>query len=271
MNKLTLILSILLAFQLWAEDLLSMHKLAVDAFYVKDISQNLPTEHKDYDCGLVTEYESYDEIRQTSKKRFLYSGQGTLDRNLTGLKEFYCGFDNKSEALKAKDTILLNCINAGYINCNVAGTGEKNGGYIMLGGNEIKADSLMAQRDIALEQQDIREKRRLEIANYIASKRELCVAYGYEGVNVIAECVEREINKDTLRQNQAAQNNYQIQQRNNQKRSEALAEMGKTLMQIGSGQTKTAICNFKSFSGTIITGDCRQTAIKQNGETYWKI
>ncbi len=255
----------------WAEDDLStLHGLTTNAFYVKDDSKDMTREYPNYDCGLQKEYGTFDEIIQTSKKRYLYKGVGFMGRASGKNKSFYCGFNDKSEALIAIDTILLTCIKAGFGDCHLGGTGDKTGNYYMSGA-PIRSDLLMKQRIAILQNQNATEKRRQEIANYIRTKRELCIAYGYEGVNVIAECVEREINKDTVRQNQIAQGNYQIQQRNNQRQRDAISQIGRALILSGSGQTQTTICNFKNFDGMIIQGDCKQNSITQGNDVYGKI
>ena len=66
-------------------------------------------------------------------------------------------------------------------------------------------------------------------------------------------------------QNQTRQRNYNWG---------ALSDLGKDLSESFGGrslQPRTKICNFKSFEGAIISGDCSQTAINSGGTTYWKL
>ena len=90
----------------WAEDDLStLHGLTNNAFYVKDVSKDMPREYPNYDCGLQKEYGTFDEIIQTSKKRYLYKGVGFMGRasgknNLHNLEpEDLCALTVESAAM----------------------------------------------------------------------------------------------------------------------------------------------------------------------------
>lgn len=105
--------------------------------------------------------------------------------------------------------------------------------------------------------------------NYIDQKIALCKSYGYTNQNLISQCVEREVNID--RQRIAAQ----AQQQSKKQKNLGLA-IAEELSKIGSqdfnyNNQKTSICQFKSIEGRIISGDCKQIAIKDGNTIYWKV
>jgi hypothetical protein len=110
------------------------------------------------------------------------------------------------------------------------------------------------------------------LIGFIPQQINLCRKYGFEGsslANCAKENVEKIINDfETYvapQQNQTRQRNYNWG---------ALSDLGKDLSESFGGrslQPRTKICNFKSFEGAIISGDCSQTAINSGGTTYWKL
>ena len=104
---------------------------------------------------------------------------------------------------------------------------------------------------------------------YIASIRAKCKRYGFVTDNAIAVCVQKEIQRNEQIRLQTNQQIAQQNRINSQNRARAFSELGKTLLE--SGQQKTKICNFKSFQGTIISGDCSKNHIDLGGESYWKV
>ena len=68
-------------------------------------------------------------------------------------------------------------------------------------------------------------------------------------------------------------------QMNSQSINSAIGQAGQDLTEISRGGIKTVdpttngetqICNFKAFSGAIISGDCKKISITVGGVTYWR-
>ncbi len=137
--------------------------------------------------------------------------------------------------------------------------------------NENKQRKAQAE---ARKTQQIAQAQQAQYNNYINQKKATCKSYGYTESNGMAQCVEREINAERARLNaQAAQQN-RINQENFQRQQQGLRDLADTFSEIGKGtygQPKTSICNFKSFEGGIISGDCKQLTIKVGNTTYWKM
>ena len=123
------------------------------------------------------------------------------------------------------------------------------------------------------EQQRIEQQikaREIEFANYIAPFKKQCRAFGYSDENLVAKCVQDYVFADMAAREMAAQL-QQLKQRQDQIRiNKAISEMGKGLSEIGRRNPQTKICNFKAFSGAIISGDCKKSSISVGGVTYWR-
>jgi len=126
----------------------------------------------------------------------------------------------------------------------------------------------------AQRQERIAQAQQAQYNAYINQKKATCKSYGYSESNGMAQCVEREINAERARLNaQAAQQN-RINQENFQRQQQGLRDLADIFGKMGEGnygQPKTSICNFKSFEGGIISGDCKQLTIKVGNTTYWKM
>lgn len=124
------------------------------------------------------------------------------------------------------------------------------------------------------ERRRIAQAQQAQYNAYINQKKATCKSYGYSESNGMAQCVEREINAERARLNaQAAQQN-RINQENFQRQQQGLRDLADIFGKMGEGnygQPKTSICNFKSFEGGIISGDCKQLTIKVGNTTYWKM
>ena len=126
----------------------------------------------------------------------------------------------------------------------------------------------------AEEKQRIVKAEQAQYNNYINQKKATCKSYGYTESNGMAQCVEREINAERARLNAQAEQQNRINQENFQRQQQGLRDLADTFSEIGKGtygQPKTSICNFKSFEGGIISGDCKQLTIKVGNTTYWKM
>lgn len=143
--------------------------------------------------------------------------------------------------------------------------------------NQRKQKQEIEARKIKKEQDEINRIAQAEQAQYqtyINQKRKTCKSYGYSDSDTIAQCVEREINAERARLSAQAAQQDRINQDNFQRQQRALRDMADTFNKIGEGtygQPKTSICNFKSFEGGIISGDCKQLTIKVGNTTYWKM
>lgn len=109
------------------------------------------------------------------------------------------------------------------------------------------------------------------LIGFIPQQVNLCRKYGFQGsslANCAKENVEKIINDfETFvapQQARAPQRNYNWG---------ALGDLGRNLSESfgGSLQPKTKICNFKSFEGAIISGDCMKSSIRAGGTIYWKV
>ena len=169
----------------------SLHMLAVGQIHIKNYKDYLYDQTISYDCGLEnTSSSDFKEILKSSKKEFFYK---VTSNNLRGN---YCAFDNSKEAIKAMQFAMLACIERESDTCAVSGTGNKSGGWIMHGKNEIEVSQFLKDRNQKIAK--IEKQRELEKkeADYIAQKRNTCIKYGFKKDADIAECVRKSIADD---------------------------------------------------------------------------
>jgi len=168
---------------------------------------------------------------------------------------------------------------AGYTREQIAqardnGTYEQLVQYARSSGKVQQGYQRFRQEQRNIQAQRAEESRQNQYNEYINQKKATCKSYGYSESNGMAQCVEREINAERARLNaQAAQQNG-INQENFQRQQQGLRDLADMFGEMGKGtygQPKTSICNFKSFEGGIISGDCKQLTIKVGNTTYWKM
>lgn len=279
----------------FAEDeFMEMGSMAQGSIWVKDISKPIPNLSEKYECGLTNENGSYAEVVKSSSKRFHYKvtgktlkkPNGSLQDHLfsTTIKNFYCGFNNKDEALKAKNKVLIKCIDAKSDSCSIGGIGDKETKrWRLLGSNDVKREDLVKERFYANQNKIVQEAKQKrikakqdEFMAYIETLKNNCKTYGFSADDAIATCVQREINleRDRVQAQQIAKQNQPIIQqvqpsyRNSGPNYDALSSMGSCLQTEGSfaacsnawqGYTpprKTVTkCRYDAF-GNVITGTC---------------
>ena len=295
MSKNILLTLLLLSPLAFADDkFVEMHLLAVDSVWVRGMNMSIPILSKDYDCGFTNENGSYAENVKSSSKRYYYLSTGIDPINpksslrdyliKTNDRNFYCGFNDRAEAMKAIRAVMLKCINSGWDSCLIGGTGDKEtDGWMMLGGNSLKREQLIKEKFVLNQnkiQQELKQKqlqaKQDEFMAYIESLKNNCITYGFTSDNAIATCVQREINleRDRVQAQQIAKQNQPIIQqvqpsyRNSGPNSNALKSMGSCLQTEGSfaacanawqGYTppkKTVTnCRYDAFGNTI-RGTC---------------
>tara|TARA_B100000963_G_C22506470_1_gene616254 strand:- start:89 stop:892 length:804 start_codon:yes stop_codon:yes gene_type:complete len=109
-----------------------------------------------------------------------------------------------------------------------------------------------------------------QFANYIAPYKTQCKAFGYTDENLVAKCVQDYVFADMAAKEMANKLEQLRKQQDQIRLNNAIAAMGKGLTDLGNRQNQTTICKFKSFSGAIISGDCKNLTISVGGVTYWR-
>ena len=128
---------------------------------------------------------------------------------------------------------------------------------------------LAEERERARIAQQIKEQE-LQFANYIAPYKAQCKAFGYTDENLVAKCVQDYVFADMAAKEMANKLEQLRKQQDQIRLNNAIAAMGKGLTDLGNRQNQTTICKFKSFSGAIISGDCKNLTISVGGVTYWR-
>lgn len=169
----------------------SFHMLAKGQIHIKNYKDYVYDQTIPYDCGLEnTNSSDFKEILKSSKKEFFYKVTSN------NLRSNYCAFDNSEEASKAMQFAMLECIETESDTCAVSGTGNKSGGWIIHGNNEIEVSQFLKERNQKIAK--IKKQRELERkeADYIAQKRNTCIKYGFKKDADIAECIRKSIAED---------------------------------------------------------------------------
>ena len=146
-------------------------------------------------------------------------------------------------------------------------------------GNKNRIDDIKFAQQKAIEQERVRKEREqkriekqirdreLQFTNYIAPFKNQCKGFGYTDENLIAKCVQDYVFADMAAKELAGQLEQLKKQQDAIRFNDALANAGRNLTNLSTGKQ---VCNFKSWSGAIIQGDCRNLTVKVNGATYWR-
>jgi len=279
------------------DDFMEMHLLAGESVWVRDMNMPVPNLSEKYDCGFINENGTYAENVKSSSKRYHYQATGISPKNInsnlrdylikTNAKNFYCGFNNKIEAIKAIDSVMLKCINDGWESCLIGGTGDKDTNGWLLGGNNGSNREKIVKEKLAINknkiQKQIKQKElqawQEKFMAYIETLKSNCMSYGFSEDEAIATCVQREINlerdrlqaKQIAKQNQSIIRQVQPSYRNSKPNYDALSSMGRCLQNESSfaacsnawsGYTpkpakKVYKCDYDTF-GNQISSTCRE-------------
>ena len=151
---------------------------------------------------------------------------------------------------------------------------------------EIEDNYNVFEKSFNSYQQYVARLERERYEAFVQEKKQLCISYGYVNENSIAACVQKEISdeKDRLLAQQAQAERIRAQayaeaEAQRRKGMDALGNYGRCLQNEGNlsacnnawqGYTpnQNQICNFKSWEGLIVSGDCRRSNITIGGTTY---